>query len=64
MLGTELQTRRRHLGLTQAKLAELMGVTVTTVARWEQGAREIPKMAELLFERIERDHARPQKKKT
>ncbi len=55
MLGKELQMRRLRINLTQAALAERMGVTVTTVARWEQGQRAIPRMAELFFERIERE---------
>lgn len=38
---------RKRLGLTQAAIAMQLGVTVTAVARWEQGARNIrPAMAE------------------
>jgi len=32
-----MQTRRRALGLTQAALAERLGVTPNTLARWERG---------------------------
>jgi transcriptional regulator with XRE-family HTH domain len=30
---------RKQAGLTQRQVAETLGVTVTTVARWESGAR-------------------------
>jgi transcriptional regulator with XRE-family HTH domain len=38
---------RRRLKRTQAQIALELGVTVTTVARWEQGVRNIrPEMVE------------------
>ena len=33
----ELRARRKALGLSQVALAERLGVTATTVARWERG---------------------------
>src|ERR1051325_4915804 len=33
----ELRRRRAQLGLTQAQLGELFGVTKNTIARWERG---------------------------
>lgn len=39
MTGKQLQSKRRELGLTQARLAELLGVAANTVARWERGER-------------------------
>lgn len=42
MLGIELATRRRALGLSQARLAELLGAKQVSVSRWESGARAIP----------------------
>lgn len=35
--ATQLRTLRTALGLTQVQLAEQLGVTSTTVARWERG---------------------------
>lgn len=40
MTGEELRRIRQRLGLTQARLAERLAVTSTTVARWERG--EVP----------------------
>jgi transcriptional regulator with XRE-family HTH domain len=43
MKGQELRAIRKRLKITQAKLAELLGVTANTVARWERdemGIRE------------------------
>src|SRR4051812_43665122 len=39
--GTALRGRREALGLTQAALAACLGVTSTTVARWERGEKRI-----------------------
>jgi DNA-binding transcriptional regulator YiaG len=36
MTGAELRRIRTRLGLTQAALAERLGVTGNTVARWER----------------------------
>ena len=36
---------RLTLNLTQAKLAERMGVQINTISRWENGRRRIPMMA-------------------
>jgi DNA-binding transcriptional regulator YiaG len=41
----ELKRRRAAMGLTQVQLAESLGVTWSTVARWETGQRQIPAMA-------------------
>ena len=41
MTGTELRRQRRRLGLSQAALAQRLGVTANTVARWERGERTI-----------------------
>lgn len=41
MTPQELRRLRRRAKLTQAALAQRLGVTETTVARWERGARSI-----------------------
>lgn len=41
MRGADLRRRRTDLGLSQAALAARLGVTSTTVARWERGERSI-----------------------
>lgn len=35
--ATELHRLRSRLGLTQAQLADVVGVTPNTIARWERG---------------------------
>lgn len=42
MTGTELKSLRSCLGLTQAKLAEAVGVVPNTLARWERGEIGVP----------------------
>jgi len=37
MTPTALRRLRRRLGMSQAKLAALIGVHANTVARWERG---------------------------
>jgi len=41
MTPLELKNTRKAIGLTQARLAELIGVTDSTVARWEMGVHPI-----------------------
>jgi len=50
MTAKQLQKLRIHtLQLTQEALAKQLGVTTTTVARWEQGVHPIaPAMAKFL----------------
>jgi transcriptional regulator with XRE-family HTH domain len=37
LLGRSLQERREELGVGQAELAKLVGVTQQTISRWENG---------------------------
>ena len=37
--GADVSALRRFLGLTQAQLAEAMGISVHTLRNWEQGRR-------------------------
>jgi|HubBroStandDraft_6_1064221.scaffolds.fasta_scaffold3077776_2 DNA-binding transcriptional regulator YiaG len=49
MTPQELQRLRKRAKLTQAALAHRLGVTETSVARWERGAREISAATENLI---------------
>lgn len=51
---TDLKAQRLALGLSQRKLAEALGVSPNTVARWERGELRIaqPKMLGLALERL------------
>jgi transcriptional regulator with XRE-family HTH domain len=53
MKGAKLKDRRKALGLTQAELAELLGVRMNTVARWENGILAVPRMVDLAMDGIE-----------
>jgi transcriptional regulator with XRE-family HTH domain len=48
----ELKRIREALGMTQASLAESLGVTKSAVSRWEAGLRGIPEPAARLAERL------------
>jgi DNA-binding transcriptional regulator YiaG len=52
MTGPQLHAIRRKLGLTQTALAEAIGVTSNTVARWERGEMTISGPAARLIEKI------------
>ena len=52
MTGRELRYIRRKLALTQAALAEAIGVTSNTIARWERGEMSISEPAARLLEKL------------
>lgn len=52
MTGRELRSIRQKLSLTQAALAEAIGVTSNTVARWERGEMGISEPAARLLEKL------------
>jgi predicted ATPase/DNA-binding CsgD family transcriptional regulator/DNA-binding transcriptional regulator YiaG len=56
----ELRSRRRALDLTQRELAVALGVTSTTVARWERGEQTVgnPEMVKLALIHLEQRAAR------
>lgn len=58
MEGDELKKRRVALGLTQAQLAETLGVKPNTVARWENGVLAVPQAIVLAMETVEREHGK------
>ena len=55
MRPSELLARRRAMGLSQAALAERLGVAANTVARWERGELRIakPRMLDLALRAVE-----------
>ena len=53
MNSDELKFWRKRWGLTQAKLAALLGTYQVTVARWETGTRKIPFLLHLALEALE-----------
>ena len=56
MKDLNLKARRDKLGLTQAQLAELLGVNQSTIDRWEDGsgpARFALPMVDAALKRIE-----------
>ena len=52
MTGRELRSIRLKLALTQAALAEAIGVTSNTIARWERGEMAISEPAARLLEKL------------
>jgi len=51
-LATTVRKTRARLGLTQAALAEELGVNVQTIQRWEQGRNEPSRLAQLALEQL------------
>jgi len=52
MTGVEIRALREKLGWTQMALAEAVGVTSNTVARWERGEMAISEPAARLLQKI------------
>ncbi len=52
MTPREVKQLRERLGMTQQQLAVALDVTVTTVARWEQGARAVGPLATLALSHL------------
>lgn len=52
MTPEQLKSIRERLGLTQAQLAQRMGVERNTINRWEMGLNRIPRMAQLLLAQL------------
>ena len=53
MTGEELRAWRIEHDLSQAELAELLGVKQNTISHWETGSRKTPYYLPLLLEYLE-----------
>lgn len=64
MTGEELRERRMALHLSQATLADKLGVTKNTVARWERGELRManPQMVEMSLKQLEEEMTNEGKK--
>jgi len=56
MTGKEVRALRKKLGLTQLRLAELVGVAENSVARWERGEMRVRESAARLMQRLATEH--------
>ena len=66
MSGDQLRRIRKRLELTQVQMANRMGTTGNTIARWERGERSISGPAEKLarlLARIARESTSPRRKR-
>lgn len=52
MTGKEIRALRRRLGWTQVALADAVGVSSNSVARWERGEMAISEPAARLLQKI------------
>jgi transcriptional regulator with XRE-family HTH domain len=52
MTGKEIRALRRRLGWTQVALADAVGVSSNTVARWERSEMAISEPAARLLQKI------------
>lgn len=48
----EIKAARARLGITQAALADYLGVTVRAVKYWEAGQRKMPWSAQILLAQL------------
>lgn len=53
LTGTEVLGYRSRLGLTQERMAKLVGVSLRTWTRWELGTHAVPETAAKLLAKIE-----------
>ena len=62
MIGDALRAFRKRLGLTQAELAEQLGVARNSVARWEMGIMAMRESAVRLLLTL-KPKARPKRRR-
>lgn len=53
MTPAELIAERERMGLTQARLAALLGVHLRTVSSWEQGRQAVPPFLRLALQALD-----------
>jgi DNA-binding transcriptional regulator YiaG len=56
MTPADIIAARERMGLTQARLADLLGVHTRTVCSWEQGRRHAPPFLRLAMFALENAH--------
>ena len=56
MTPEEVKEIRRSLGVTQEKFAQLLGTTVATVNRWENGRNTPSRLSIKEIKQLEVDH--------
>jgi DNA-binding transcriptional regulator YiaG len=56
MTPDDLRNRRIALNLSRHQLAEILGISKSTVAHWEQGVQAIPRYLDLALQTLERRH--------
>ncbi len=61
MKAGDIKWLRHGLGLTQADFAHKLGVTVTSVNRWENGAAKPSRLALEKIEKLEKEHGNENK---
>lgn len=53
MTKEEFKQRRDRIGMTQGQLADELGLSSSTVSKYEMGLNEVPKYFELIFEALD-----------
>ncbi len=61
MEGKDVRAWRQQRGLSQKRLAALLGVDVVTVYRWEAGDRKPPLLLERALRDLDRELAEQQR---
>uniref|UniRef100_A0A6H1Z9L7 Putative DNA binding, helix-turn-helix domain containing protein n=1 Tax=viral metagenome TaxID=1070528 RepID=A0A6H1Z9L7_9ZZZZ len=52
MVQDRIKEIRKRMGLTQEEFAQTLGMTISSVARWENGGHKPSKVARMLIRRV------------